>query len=303
MQALHRRPLLALVVAAALWGGAVSGTKYALRAFDPTTLLTIELVAATGGLWTVLLVRGYRPPQTWRLPVLLGLLEPALAYLGDTSGLSRTSAVDGSVLSGLEPTLVIILAAFMLGEIVTRPAIVAVALALGGLVVLAGAGPSRSASIGDLYVVGGILSASLYSVVAKRFNDGSDILSLTTMQFTAASLLSLAVTMLRWSSGPERSLVGLPPRYWLVGIGVGIGGFAISFLLYNAVITQVDAGWAAVVLNLVPVFGVLGAVVFLGEKPTNTTSIGAILIGTSVVYFTICDRRGARGTVSSPAVD
>ena len=73
----------------------------------------------------------------------------------------------------------------------------------------------------------------------------------------------------------------------------------MSFLLYNAVITRVDAGWAAVVLNLIPAFGLLSAVLFLGEKPTGTTSIGAILIGTSVVYFTISDRRGARGTVTA----
>jgi hypothetical protein len=80
------------------------------------------------------LVDGYRPPRSWRLPVMLGLLEPALVYLGDTSGLSRTSGVDASILSGLEPALVVVLAAILLGEIVT----LAVVLALGGLEVLAG---------------------------------------------------------------------------------------------------------------------------------------------------------------------
>jgi O-acetylserine/cysteine efflux transporter len=299
--ALHRRPLLALVVAAALWGGAVTGTKYALRGFDPTTLLTVELTAATGALWAVLLVRGYRPPQSWRFPVLLGLLEPALAYLGDTSGLSRTTAVDGSILSGLEPALVVVLAALLLGEIVTRPVILALVLALSGLAVLACAGHSHSASIGDLYVAGGILSASLYTIVAKRFDDGSDTLSLTTWQFSAASILSLPIVILRWSTGSGHPLVAVSPRYWVAAVGVGLGGFAMSFLLYNAVITRVDAGWAAVVLNLIPAFGLLGAVVFLGEKPTSSTSIGAILIGTSVVYFTVSDRRGARGTVVQPA--
>ena len=297
MQALHRRPLLALVAAAALWGGAVTGTKYALRGFDPTTLLCIELTAATGALWAVLLVRGYRPPQSWRLPVMLGLLEPALAYLGDTSGLSRTSAVDGSVLSGLEPALVVVLAAILLGEAVTRPVILAVVLALSGLAVLAGAGRSHSASIGDLYVAGGVLCASLYTIVAKRFDDGSDTLSLTTWQFSAASVLSLPIVILKWSTGSGHLLVALPPGYWVVAVGVGAGSFALSFLLYNAVITRVDAGWAAVVLNLIPAFGLLSAVLFLGEKPTPTTSIGASLIGTSVVYFTICDRRGTRGSV------
>jgi O-acetylserine/cysteine efflux transporter len=299
VQALYRRPLLALMVAAALWGGAVTGTKYALGGFDPITLLSIELMAATGGLWAVLLVRGYRPPRTWRLPLLLGLLEPALAYLGDTSGLSRTTAVDGSILSGLEPALVVVLAAFLLGEVVTRPVILAVVLALAGLTVLAGAGYSHSAGIGDLYVAGGILSASIYTIVAKRFDDGSDTLPLTTWQFSAASILSLPIAIMTWSTGSGHPLAA-PPRYWVAAVGVGLGGFAMSFLLYNAVITRVDAGRAAVVLNLIPVFGLLSAVIFLGEKPTATTGIGATLIGTSVVYFTISDRRGARGTVTPP---
>ena len=95
-------PLAALLLASALWGGAIAGTKYALRAFDPVTLLSVELVAATAALWVVLLIRGYRPPPSWPVAVLLGLLEPALAYLGDTFGLSLTSAADGAIISGLE---------------------------------------------------------------------------------------------------------------------------------------------------------------------------------------------------------
>ena len=59
-------------------------------------------------------------------------------------------------------------------------------------------------------------------------------------------------------------------------------------------ITAVDAGWAAIVLNLIPVFGLLSAVIFLGEKPTRTTTIGASLIGASVIYFTISDSRGSQ---------
>jgi drug/metabolite transporter (DMT)-like permease len=55
-------PLAALLLASVLWGGAITGTKYALRAFDPVTLLSVELAAATVALWAVLLIRGYRPP-------------------------------------------------------------------------------------------------------------------------------------------------------------------------------------------------------------------------------------------------
>jgi len=288
-----RRPAVALVVAAGLWGMAVSGTKYALGGFDPVTLLSIELLAGAGVLWVALLVRGYRPPRSWWLPAVLGLLEPALAYLGDTFGLSLTSAVHGAVINGLESGLVVLLAAVLLRETITRPAILAVVVALGGLAVLAGVGTGASGgtAAGDLLVAGGVLSASLYTIVAKRFDDGSDALSLTTWQFSVATLVSLLVAIPRWAAGT--GTVSASPRFWLVAVLVGAGGFGLSFLLFNMVIVQVDASRAAVILNLIPVFGVASAVIFLGEGMTGRDALGAVLIGSSVAYFTIADHREA----------
>ena len=290
-----RRPAAALLVAAGLWGVAVSGTKYALGGFDPVTLLSIELLAGAGVLWVALFLRGYRPPRSWWLPAVLGLLEPALAYLGDTFGLSLTSAVHGAVINGLESGLVVLLAAVLLRESVTRPAILAIVVALGGLAVLAGVGSGAGGgtAAGDLLVAGGVLSASLYTIVAKRFDDGSDALSLTAWQFTVAALVSLLVTLARWTAGSGTGTVSAPPRFWLVAVLVGAGGLGLSFLLFNMVIVQVDAGRAAVVLNLIPVFGVASAVVFLGEDMTGRDALGAVLIGASVAFFAIAEHREA----------
>jgi O-acetylserine/cysteine efflux transporter len=286
-----RRPVVALVVAAGLWGAAVSGTKYALGGFDPVTLLSVELLAGAGVLWAALLARGYRRPGSWWLPALLGLLEPALAYLGDTFGLSLTSAVHGAVISGLESGLVVLLAALLLRETVTRPAILAIVVALGGLAVLADAGAGVSTAAGDLLVAGGVLSASLYTIVAKRFDDGSDALSLTAWQFAVATLVSLLVTITRWTAGSGARAMSAAPRFWLAAVLVGVGGFGVSFLLFNTVIVQLDAARTAVMLNLIPVFGVVSAVVFLREGMTSQDAFGAFLVGSSVLYFAIADRR------------
>jgi O-acetylserine/cysteine efflux transporter len=288
-----RRPLVALVAASVLWGGAVSGTKYALGGFDPVTLLSVELLPAAAAMWIALLIRGYRPPGSWWLPALLGLLEPALAYLGATFGLSLTSAVHGAVINGLESALVVAMAAMVLRETVTLPAVLAVLVALGGLAVLAGAGPGRGTAAGDLLVAGGALSASLYTVAAKRFDDGSDVLSRTAWQFTAAMLVSLSVTSAHWITSGHPPLISAAPRFWLAAALVGICGYAVSFLLFNHTIVRVDAGWAAVVLNLIPVFGLGSAVIFLGEGMTADDTIGAVLIGASVLYFALADRRGS----------
>jgi O-acetylserine/cysteine efflux transporter len=288
-----RHPLLALIAASFLWGAAVSGTKYALAGFGPATLLGVELVAATAFLWAVLLIRGYRPPRTWWLPALLGLLEPALAYLAEASGLSMTSAVHGSLISGLESAIVVVLAAAVLREAVTWPSVIAVLVALVGLIVLAGSGAGHGTAAGDLLVAGGVLSAGLYTVLAKRFDDGSDALSFTAWQFTSAACAALAVMAARWAAGAESPPTAVASRYWIAAALIGIGGFGVSFLLFNAVIGQVDAGWTAVVLNLIPVFGFLTAVIFLGEHVAAPDVIGALLVGSSVLYFTVADRRDA----------
>ena len=298
-----RRCLLGLVVASALWGGAVCGTKYALGGFGPVTLLAAALCAAAAVLWAALLTRGYRAPRAWWLPVVLGLLEPALAYLGETLGLSMTSAIHGALLSGLESALVVGLAALVLRETITVAAALAVLIALSGLIVLAGPGASHGTAAGDLLVAGGVLSASLYTIVAKRFDDGSDPLALTTWQFTVAALVAAGAVAARWATGAEPLPAHVPPRFWLAAILVGVAGYGVSFLLFNTVIARVGAAQAAVVLNLIPVFAFCGATVFLGEGVNAADVIGAVLVGMSVVYFTAADCRPepAAGSPASPA--
>jgi drug/metabolite transporter (DMT)-like permease len=122
--------------------------------------------------------------------------------------------VDGSIIAGLEPLFVVALAALLLGEVVTRTAVAAIVLALAGLVALTSTS-GHSAAIGDLCVGAGMLSASLYTIVAKRYEDGY-VLSLTTWQFTAASVAATAIVGLRWLSGAEHPPIAVAPRYWLV---------------------------------------------------------------------------------------
>ncbi|MGN6606890.1 MAG: EamA family transporter [Jatrophihabitans sp.] len=134
------RPAVLLVVAAALWGAAVTGTKFAVQAFGPATLLAVELVTATAALWAMLLRRGYRPPSSWRAVVVLGALEPGLAYLCQTLGLARTSAGNGALIAGLEAPLVVALALAVLHERLTVRLVAGLAGGLAGAVVIDGAG-------------------------------------------------------------------------------------------------------------------------------------------------------------------
>ncbi|HEX3753126.1 MAG TPA: DMT family transporter [Streptosporangiaceae bacterium] len=207
--------------------------------------------------------------------------------------MSLTSAVHGALLSGLESALVVTLAAVLLREAITGAAALAVLVAVGGLAVLASTGGGRASAAGDLLVAGGVLSASLYTIVAKRFGDDSDPLSLTTWQFTVAAVASGATMAVRWDTGAERLPTAVPARFWLAAVLIGVAGYGVSFLLFNSVISRVGAGQSGVVLNLIPVFAFVGATVFLREPVTGGDVFGAALVGLSVAYFTVADHRAA----------
>ncbi len=305
--------MAALVVAAAMWGVATSGTKYALAGFAPLTLLAVQLAAATVVLWIVLALRGlrsgtgWRPvrwtPAQWRLPLVLGLLEPALAYVADTVGLSRTSAANASVIIGLESTFVVLLAAVFLRERITRNLTLAVVAGLLGLIALEQVSWLTGPGMGDLLVLGGALSAAGYTIVARRVDEDCDALALTARQFSVAALIVVPAAVFAWTSGSEAVPTHVATRMWVAAALVGILGFALSFLIYNWAIVVVEAGSAAVIINLIPAFGLITAVLWLGEELTTARLLGAGLITASVATFTLAEVRAARSrTVPEPAV-
>jgi O-acetylserine/cysteine efflux transporter len=279
-------PVLGLVCAAGLWGVATSATKVALDAFDPVTLLVVELVAATVALWIVLLVRGYRRPASWRLAATLGALEPALAYLANTVGLLHTSAANGAAIGGLESAFVVVLAALFLREPLTRALVGSLLVAILGLGVLEGPSAVTHPRVGDLLVLGGALSAAVYTIFARRLSPGEDPLVLTAHQFAFATAAVLPLAVPLWCRGSESLPSAVAPRFWLVAIAIGVAGYGLSFLLYNHSIAQIQAGPAGLIINLIPAFGLASAVLWLGDAVTVERLLGTALITASVGVVT-----------------
>lgn len=296
------RPVAALVVAAALWGGAMTATKYAVGVFGPVTLLTAAVGAATVVLWIAVAARrrccGTVP--SWRLAAVLGLLEPALAYLGQTAGLARTSASNAAVIVGLESCFVVLLAAVFLREHTGRSAWVAVGAGIAGLFVLEGTGWLSGPGSGDLLVTAGTACAAGYVIVARRMDEATDPMLLTARQFTVASLALVPLVTWAWASGAESPPTEIAPRYWIAAALVGVAGYALSFLLYNHAIVTIEAVPAAIVINLIPAFGLLTAVLFLGERLAAHQLLGVALLSASVALC-VATRRAAEPALAVAA--
>ena len=100
----------------------------------------------------------------------------------------------------------------------------------------------QRAAIGDLCIAGGMLSASLYSVVAKKLRQTAPTLSSTTLQqFSASTLVLLSVAGLRWIAPLPQHFqpIAAKPQYWLAAAVTAWAASALSFLLYNRTISMV----------------------------------------------------------------
>jgi drug/metabolite transporter (DMT)-like permease len=288
------RALALLVIAAASWGAATAAGDHALEGMTAIDLLLLEVLVAAAILW---LPQPREPlPRVRPRPayLLLGGLEPALAFLLINLGLERTSAGVGSLLIALEGVFVALLATVLLRERVARATAIALALGIGGAaLVAAGQDGGESTIAGNLLVVAGTLAAAGYVVLARRLAGSAPALEVTRWQFAFAALLVTPVAAGDWlTRGSGLGAAGL--EHWLAALLAAALGGAVAFVLYNVAIERVRASTAGAVLNLIPVFGLIAAVGVLGERVESLQLVGGVMIITGLYWL-------ARAATSSPA--
>lgn len=271
MSTWRQPPAVVLMTGAAFsWGAGTVMTKVTLSQLSPLDLLGVELVSGTAVIWGVLLVRRGQGLELthWRGAAILGLLEPALSFALFDFGLDRTGAADGAILIASESLFVALLARAALGERFGKRVATAVAVGFAGSVIvgLGASGQGRSL-LGDGLVLAASAAAAAYSVAARRLAaaQDADALSITAVQLLAATVVSLPLFLGGLLAGHSQ-LGEANSAHLLAALATGLLGTAIPFLLYNRAIRDLQATRAALVLNLIPVFGVALAVALLSER-------------------------------------
>jgi drug/metabolite transporter (DMT)-like permease len=278
-----QKAIVSMILAAACWGLATVMSKGILEHIAPLTLLVVQLVTSISFLWAVIVVqqRRYQIDKQLLQLALIGLLNPGLAYTLGLSGLALSTASMATVLWAIEPVVILLLAALMLGERLTRPLIGLSALALVGVALVAGIAPDAgtgSSAVGNLLIFLGVLCCALYVVLTRRMIGDHDPLVLVALQQTVALAGAIFIWPVGWLRGELVGLQAVAPSVWAWAILSGITYYALAFWFYIRGLKQVPASMAALFLNLIPVFGVAGAYIFLGERLGMVQWMGALLI-------------------------
>ena len=300
IQRIYNRTLLlsgVAIASAACWGLGIVMSRAALDALPPFTLLMVQLTASVSFLALVLGLRGQLP----RLSVqnlhagLPGLLEPGLAYVFGVVGLSLTTASNMSLIAAIEPIFVIGLAWIFLRERVTRRIAFLAPIAVIGVVLVSTSGRAamqQGAIQGDILVLLGTVAAAAYVVASSRLLSDREPLLLTFVQqvigLLAVSIVWLTASLLQF---PMAALVPVSLQVSVLAVVSGVVQFGLAFWLYLIALQGLPITSAAFYLTLIPLFGVAGAFLFLGEQFTISQIAGAVCILSTVMFLSVSEQK------------
>jgi len=200
------------------------------------------------------------------------------------SGLQYTVAINAFLMQAMMPVFIVVFSFLLFRVRINRRQVAGVALCLAGAVaiivqadlkVLA----SLSLNPGDLLVLLAVLSYAAYSVLLRK-RPPIHPLSFVAVTFGLGTMMLLPLYL--WETFTIRPIQ--PTKTTLFAIlYVAIFPSIISYLCYNRGVEIIGANRAGLFLYLMPVFGSLMAVAFLGESFLWFHWIGLALIVSGLV--------------------
>ena len=273
----------AMLGSAACWGGATVMTKGALDAFDPLILLVIQLVASVTALWTAVFLAS--TPLLAVRPMMragsTGVLEPGLAYAVGVPGLALTTAGNASVVAALEPVFIFLGAWILFRTRPTLGAITAILAAVVGVTLVSltePAGLGGGSVLGDGLVLLGTALAAAYVLASSRLAVTMPAILLTALQQSAGLGLVMILCAIAVVGGWQALPSSLSLPMLALAILSGLIQYALAFWLYIIGLKGIAPGLAGMFLTTTPIFGVLGAMIFLGESIAPSQLLGMVLV-------------------------
>ncbi|NTW41822.1 MAG: EamA family transporter, partial [Cellulomonadaceae bacterium] len=272
---------LLLVSGAMLWGtSGLAGATLASQGLGMLTVATLRLAVGGGVLLVGLALarRLHRLPRTRAAVsrvVITGVLAAAYQSCYFLAVQMTSVSVATLVALGAAPVLVAGATAVRTRRRPSSRTVVAIALAVVGLVLLVGVSSGGERPV--LGVALALVAAGAFATmtVANRVPVvGLDPLALTGTAFTLGAVILLPVTLVAATGGVPTAISG-----WLLVAYLGVGPTAAAYVAYFAGLRTVPSTTASLLALLEPLTAALGAFVLRGEDLGAGGVVGAALLG------------------------
>ena len=272
--------VLIAIVSSCLGGSAAAVTRYLAGNADPVTLAILRWgIGFVLVLPATLIMRAKFPPRSdWLAVAALGIAFFGLFFIFYNIALGYTTAARASLALSTLPLQTMIVGALLGIEPLTVRKTLGVAIAmLGVFAALAtglGAAP-EGAWRGEAIMVGAVLCMAFYNVWSRRFIVRSSALGFLCVGMGAGAAALILVGV---ATGRVAVLANFNAAQWVAGIYLGIGGGALSFILWVMALQRTTPTLVANTMTVNPIAAGLLATQLVGEAITLNLVLGLIAV-------------------------
>jgi drug/metabolite transporter (DMT)-like permease len=284
---LANQPYLLLSIAALCWAGNAIVGRLAAGHIPPVTLSFLRWTMA----FLVLLPFAWKHlVRDWsairgRLGTMIVLSITGIGAFNTLQywALEHTQALNALLLQSAGPLVIAVWSLILLGVRLTLAQAAGVVLSLAGVfIILLHGDLTRLSSIefneGDIIFTVGLVIFGLYSVLTLK---RPKIHGLSFVGFTFACGAASLIPLLVWEL-LSRPIMEPDTTNLLILFYVAVFPSTLAYLCFNRGVQLIGANRAAPFFHLIPVFGVVMAFVFLGERPQWFDITGFALVLTGV---------------------
>lgn len=288
---------LAIIFTILFWGFSYISTKALLQTLSPFQVAAGRFLLAAGILLLISLATGHLEPikgRDWPRLLFSAFSGIFIYFIFENSGLLLTTAGMGSLIIATIPVLNVIAENIFLRKHSGSKTWIGVILSAGGvfLVIRGGASFSGASFVGNLLVIGAAISWVIYTLLNQPLSQKYDAFSLNLYQTLFGAML---LFVLAWFEGRP-----IPVLKADILLNIGFLAFccsALGYLFYNYALRRLGSTVVTTFINFIPVCGVLGGILILGEPFSLEQMIGGLVILGGVMLVSI---NGKSKKIESP---
>jgi drug/metabolite transporter (DMT)-like permease len=199
-------------------------------------------------------------------------------------GVSHTTAMNATLLNSSLPLFVVPLSWLFLGLTVSGRQLVGLVLSLAGVVTVVSGGSLQTfvqlaLNPGDFLILGGAFLWAVYTVMLKW---RPPVHPLSFLLTTLASAAAVSLPFYLWEMSTGRTMSVTPTAVAVIGY-LAVFPSIVAYVCWNRAVAMVGPNVAGFFNPVIPVFGILFAVLFLGELLRAYHLAGFALVLSGVV--------------------
>lgn len=193
-----------------------------------------------------------------------------------------TSLAVASILLYTAPSFVVVMAAILWREPVTKKKLLALMLTLLGCALVCGvfAGDLTVTVPGILLGLGAGFFYALYSIFGRYALAHYSSMTVTVWTFIFAGPASLVL-----ARPAELAAAAAQPHMWLLAVCLVVFSTVLPYIFYTRGLSQVESGKASIMASLEPVVAALAGILIFGEPMSAMTFSGIVLVLSGVVIL------------------